>query len=432
MTYEQTEEYINNIQKFAKKNSLSHTGELLRLLGSPQHGIRIVHVAGTNGKGSTCNYLRALLRKKGYHVGMFTSPHLVTMRERMMYDETIISEQEFVSCFEMVLSVTNESGMSHPTFFEFLFLMAMVFYGQKKPEYLILETGLGGRLDATNVFPNPVMTIITEIGLDHQMYLGDTKEKIAFEKAGIIKEDVPLVYADREDALSLVFEEIAKKKGVRTFPVDKKTFLNRNITNKGIDFSYKSLYYNYIDISLPTYAYYQAENASLAMTAFELMMGPENTTPLFLQNVMQNVTWDGRMEQVCERIYVDGAHNEDGVNAFLESVAHIPVYGRRILLFSVVDDKAYERMIKSLTQSELFSVYIVANICDSRGLSDTSMSALFTDCMEDTQSKQVIGFENVQSALDAAKELCTSEDVVFCVGSLYLVGEIKALLVEEV
>lgn len=432
MTYAQVEEYINNIQKFAKKNDLAHTREVLRLLGKPQEGIKIIHVAGTNGKGSTCNYLRALLRGKGYRVGMFISPHLVTMRERMILDETVISEQDFVSCFEMVLSVVRNHEINHPTFFEFLFLIAMVFYGKEKPDYLILETGLGGRLDATNVFEKPVMTIITEIGLDHQQYLGDTKEKIAFEKAGIIKPNVPLVFAKREENTAMVMEKIARNKGARVYVVDKNTYLNRNIRNKGIDFSYNSLYYNYIDISLPTYAYYQAENASLAMTAFELLMGSDNVTPEFLQNVMKDVTWSGRMEQIAENIYVDGAHNEDGITAFLETVAQIPVTGRRILLFSVVDDKAYEHMIKSLTQSELFSVYIVANIRDSRGLPDTSMSEMFSDYMDNQNQKKIIAFENVQSALHEAKRICTSKDVVFCVGSLYLIGEIKALLVDSV
>ena len=432
MTYAQVEEYINNIQKFAKKNDLAHTREVLRLLGEPQEGIKIIHVAGTNGKGSTCNYLRALLRGKGYRVGMFISPHLVTMRERMILDETVISEQDFVSCFEMVLSVVRDHEINHPTFFEFLFLMAMVFYGKEKPDYLILETGLGGRLDATNVFEKPVMTIITEIGLDHQQYLGDTKEKIAFEKAGIIKPNVPLVFAKREENTAMVMEKIARNKGARVYVVDKNTYFNRNIRNKGIDFSYNSLYYNYIDISLPTYAYYQAENASLAMTAFELLMGSDNVTPEFLQNVMKDVTWSGRMEQIAENIYVDGAHNEDGMTAFLETVAKIPVTGRRILLFSVVDDKAYEHMIKSLTQSELFSVYIVANIRDSRGLPDTRMSEMFSDYMDNQNQKKIIAFENVQSALHEAQKICTSKDVVFCVGSLYLIGEIKALLVDSV
>lgn len=428
MTYAQAEEYMNGIQKFARKNTLDHTRDFLRLLGDPCQGMKIIHVAGTNGKGSTCNYLRALLRAKGYHVGMFISPHLVSMRERMVFDETIISEQEFVSCFETVLSVAKTGKINHPTFFEFLFLMAMVYYAEKQPDFIILETGLGGRLDATNVFEHPVMTIITEIGLDHQQYLGDTKEKIAGEKAGIIKPGCPVVYQNRDQVCAKVIEKKVREMGAKAYPVDKNSFLHRNIRNKGIDFSYKSLYDNYIDISLPTYAYYQEENATLAIRAFELLMAGEHVTPDFLKKSLKNVTWAGRMEAVAGNIYVDGAHNEDGIAAFLEAVPNVPLKsnGRRILLFSVVDDKAYENMIAHLIQSELFTVYIVTKLHDSRGLSDFDLRDLFLQA--GVKECDVFSCNSVEKALQKAQIFSTQDDLVFCVGSLYLVGEMKALL----
>lgn len=445
MTFEQVEDYINHIQKFAKKNTLDHTREFLNRLGNPQKDIKIVHVAGTNGKGSTCNYLRALLCAKGYRVGMFTSPHLVCICERIMIDDTIISREAFVSCFEAVKQVVDQSNLSHPTFFEFLFLMAMVYYGWEKPDYLILETGLGGRLDATNVFSEPVLTIITEIGLDHQQYLGQTKELIAGEKAGIIKKQVPVVYANRNHFVSSVLERKALEMQAKTYPVDESCMIHKNIRNKGIDFSYISLYYNYIDISLPTYACYQVENASLALRAFELLMHMENQISFvskeFIQRVLKQTSWSGRMEQVTDCIILDGAHNEDGIDAFLETVPQIEVKGKRILLFSVVDDKAYQNMIKRLVQSDLFTVYIVANIQDVRGLSDASMQNLFaqnisikgsedekTETGNGNRHPKIYSYESVNEAFAQAKEICRKEDMVFCVGSLYLIGEVKSLL----
>ena len=203
-SYTEAEQYINHIQKFAKKNTLSHTRMYLQALGIDEETFagRIIHVAGTNGKGSVCNYLTNLLLAEGFHVGTFISPHLVHMRERIRLDNRMIPEAEFVTAYEAVRQViaahAGQEAWYHPTFFEFLFLMAMYVYKEKMPDYLVLETGLGGRLDATNVFSKPVLTIITEIGLDHCQYLGDTKEKIAAEKAGIIQEGVPLIYVRRD------------------------------------------------------------------------------------------------------------------------------------------------------------------------------------------------------------------------------------------
>lgn len=432
MNYTQAEAYINGIQKFAKKNTLEHTKEYLSLLHNPQDQMKIIHVAGTNGKGSTCNYIKGLLRSKGYHVGMFTSPHLVSMRERIVLDEEMISKERFVKTFERLMQVIESAKLNHPTFFEFLFLMAMLYYGETKPDYLILETGLGGRLDATNACDHPAITIITEIGLDHQQYLGDTKEKIAWEKAGIIKEKVPVVYAKRDEKCARVIESVAAQKQAKAYLVDEKRYSNQNIQNKGIDFSYNSLYYNYIDISLPTYAYYQVENASLAILAFEILMGEDGFTPEEIRKAMKDIKWAGRMEYVLDSagrgIFLDGAHNEDGISAFLETVPQIPLKqnGKRILLFSVVDDKAYENMIARLSQSGLFTEYIVANLRDRRGLSDASMEALF---LQDGAPKTLVSaFESVEKALEAAKERCGQQDMIFCVGSLYLIGELKALL----
>ena len=181
-SYTEAEQYINHIQKFAKKNTLSHTRMYLQALGIEEETFagRIIHVAGTNGKGSVCNYLTNLLLAEGFHVGTFISPHLVHMRERIRLDNRMIPEAEFVTAYEAVRQVIDahagQEAWYHPTFFEFLFLMAMYIYKEKMPDYLVLETGLGGRLDATNVFSKPVLTIITEIGLDHCQYLGDTKE----------------------------------------------------------------------------------------------------------------------------------------------------------------------------------------------------------------------------------------------------------------
>lgn len=425
MDYESAVNYINGIQKFAKKNTLEHTKMFLECLGNPGEKSKIIHVAGTNGKGSTCNYLKALLRAQGFHVGMFVSPHLISMRERMLLDEDMISKEAFVDCFETVFTQVRahegQTGWYHPTFFEYLFLMAMVYYEKKQPDYIILETGMGGRLDATNAVRHPVMTIITEIGLDHQQYLGDTKEQIAGEKAGIIKAGVPLVYAKREESTAKILEKRAKELHAEVYPVDKTVFNQININDKGIDFCYKSRYYNDIDITLCTFAPYQAENASLALQAYELLCGIFCMEKGRLQAVIRQTVWAGRMEQIMPGVFLDGAHNEDGIAAFLECAEQIPVHGKRILMFSVVSDKAYEEMMKRLVRSGLFAEYIVADLQDQRGLAGEQMAALFAEL----SGQCVCVRHTVEAALDMALSRRKEHDAVYIAGSLYLVGEVK-------
>ncbi len=431
MDYTDAVGYINQIQKFAKKNTLSHTKMFLQALGNPGENSRIIHVAGTNGKGSTCNYLKELLTAQGYHVGMFISPHLVSMRERILLDDAMITEPEFVSCFETVYELwkmhQDDEGWYHPTFFEYLFLMAMVYYEKKKPDYIILETGMGGRLDATNAIDCPALTIITEIGLDHQQYLGETKQLIAGEKAGIIKAGAPLVYAKREPGTARILEERAKEQKAAVYPVDSSVFHQININDKGIDFCYNSRYYNTIEITLHTYAPYQAENAALALRAYELLCKDALMEKEKLCMTMGSARWAGRMEQIMPGVFVDGAHNEDGIDAFIECARQIPVSGRRILMFSVVSDKAYEQMMQKLVDAALFTEYIVADLQDVRGLKGEELAARFAQMT----GKCVCIRHTVKEALETALSHKMEGDMVYVVGSLYLVGEVKQCVWQE-
>ena len=458
MNIAEAQEYICDIQKFAKKNTLEHTKQYLKLLGNPCRDAKIIHVAGTNGKGSVCNYLRMLLQEHGYRTAMFVSPHLVDMRERMLLDGEMVSSEQFMEAFVRVQTAVEEAmgrqsanaveeamgrqsanaaeaetdsrnanaDLHHPTFFEFLFLMAMCIFDKAAPDYIILETGMGGRLDATNVFDKPKVTVITEIGLDHCRYLGETKQQIAAEKAGIIKNGVPLVYVEREKSVSEVLKKKAEQCDSETFIVDKTRISNVNINHKSIDFSYKSRYYNNVSCTLSTRALYQTENAATALMAFEVLFEKEQIDLHKVQSALAKAGWAGRMEEVADDVYVDGAHNEDGITAFLSSVESSPDQRRRILLFSVVSDKEYESMIHRVEQSGLFETYIIAGIADDRGLSGEQI----VSCFKATCKEDIHLCESVRVALDTARAL-KGEGVVYVAGSLYLAGEIKALLAEE-
>lgn len=429
------ESYISQVQKFTSEPNLAHTRRYLGALGIEEAKLKskIIHVAGTNGKGSVCNYLYCLLQEKGHSVGMFTSPHLVSMRERIAINGEMISEDDFSEAFvkvkEVVETHKHEKDWFHPTFFEFLFLMAMVYYQKKAPEYLILETGLGGLLDATNVFRYPVLTIITEIGLDHCAYLGNTFSEVATQKAGIIKDNVPLVFANKREESTCVILQQARKCQAKTVVIDKNVAKVENIAHKGIDFSFISRYYNNISLHLNKIAPYQVENVAIALSAFEELFEMEDISIEMMQNAILKANWPGRMEEILPDVFLDGAHNEDGIQAFLESVSVDNTKGDRILIFSVVSDKAYYDMIGGIVSSGLFGKYIIAGLQDKRGTAISELQDVFENCQ--ILKENVIGKQTVREALQEGLKLRKQNDRVYVAGSLYLVGEIRRLLMED-
>ena len=247
MTYQEIERYISEIPKFTKKHSLSHTKRFLEILQIPQGKMKILHVAGTNGKGSVCAYLDAMLRSEGKRTGLFISPHLVKMNERIMIDGIPVSDEVFSEVFTQTLGAVKQmeaEGLEHPTFFEFLFGMGMLAFSQAEAEYVILETGLGGRLDATSATEDPEVCVITSIGLDHMEYLGDTVEQIAGEKAGIIRPGVPVFYAQSTEESDRVIEKTAAQQGSSCKKIGKDAYEILGIEDKHIAFSILDEYDN--------------------------------------------------------------------------------------------------------------------------------------------------------------------------------------------
>ncbi len=427
--YETAEAYIYNIPKFTTKNDLNHTGRFLSGLGSPALYKKIIHVAGTNGKGSVCAYLNSFLLSDGKTVGMFTSPHLISMNERIRINGEIITKEEFLSGYEEVKGVIDKLSkeLAHPTFFEMLFLIAMCIFEKRQVEYVILETGLGGRLDATNVIQKPIVTVITKIGLDHCQYLGTTKQEIAGEKAGILKEGVPVVYLKNYRDTALILEKRALEIGCPMEGLEEDAYIIENFKNKSIDFSYKSRYYDYIPFIVPTCALYQVENISLALRAYECIRNDGQLHVKELQEAVSRTKWEGRMEEVADGIYVDGAHNEDGILAFLDTVGRIRCMGKRILLFSAVSDKDYKSMIKALTDAEIFEEIVVVCLEDKRGLSIEQLKENFSFCRE----AHICFFSTVKEGFFHAVGEKAREDMVFAAGSLYLAGDVLSLIRQE-
>ena len=427
--YEEAERYINSIPRFTGKNSMEDTVRFLEHLGSPAQHCRIIHVAGTNGKGSVCAYLCSVFREAGISAGMFISPHLVSMRERLVADGVIATEEEFLQAFTAVREklsalppeLVQESY--HPSFFEFLFFMAMVFFEKKGVEYVVLETGLGGRLDATNSVQRKDMCVITSIGYDHTEYLGETLWEIAGEKAGILRPGVPVVYSAGQKEAARRIEECAAGVGAETVPLPEHAIKEIKIQHKTIDFSLHLNYYDYIGFTVSMPAVYQAENAALAVTAL-VRLGDGRITVPVMQEGIRKTAWEGRMEEILPSVYLDGAHNIDGIRAFLETVRLHPCKGKRKLLYSVVRDKKYQAVTEAVALSGLFHEIGVVALKDERALPLT--------ILEDSY-RQYTGFicrayDDLDSAFRELVQEKDDEDMVYIVGSLYLAGEIKALL----
>ena len=325
MNYEEAVAYIEETPKFTTKNKLEHTKECLRRLGSPEERFKVIHVAGTNGKGSTCAFLTSILREAGYSCGLFTSPHLVVINERFQINEKNIDDDTFLHAFEKVKKLADElvaEGSYHPTYFEFLFLMGMVIFADAGVDYVVLETGLGGKLDATTAVEHPLACVITSISFDHMQYLGNTITAIAGEKAGIIVPGVPVIYDGNDAEAAKVISERAQELGSPYYEVKREDAVILRNTMSGIDFSFKNEYYGNTTFSIPFIAKYQVMNSMLALKTIEVMKNHISVSEDAVCRGVRETRWQGRMETVLPGVIVDGAHNEDGVEKFVETAAH--------------------------------------------------------------------------------------------------------------
>ena len=428
-TYREAEEYINNIPKFTGKSSMEDTRRFLRHLGNPAGNCKVIHVAGTNGKGSVCAYLCSVFREAHISAGMFTSPHLVSMRERMTVDGCMVSEEEFVTIFSYVMEKLSDlppepaSVSYHPSFFEFLFFMAMVYFERAGVEYIVLETGLGGRLDATNAVSDKKLCIITSIGYDHMEYLGDTLPMIAEEKAGIMRRGVPVIYPVIQEEVARKLEECALITGAIAVPMSSEAIKEIKIQHKTIDFSLHLHYYDYIGFTMSTCALYQIENAALAIKGLMCLSDRRITMPV-MQAGIRNMVWEGRMEEILPSVYVDGAHNIDGIRAFLKTVKSQPCVGRRKLLFSVVSDKQYQDLIGEIAGSGLFDEVGVVSLKCARALP----LHILADFFRQYTGLVCKAYDDLDTAFNEFVIGKDDEDRVYIAGSLYLAGEVKALL----
>lgn len=429
MNYDEVTSYLLNIPKFSKKTSMENLAEILKRLGNPQEQVKSIHVAGTNGKGSVCAFLNTMLVKSKKQVGMFTSPHLVKMNERMRMNGEMVSDEEFVRIFQKVKDKVEEmqqEGFVHPSFFEFLFLMAALLFTEHQLEYGIFEVGLGGRLDATNILRKPEVSVITSLSLDHTEILGNTIEQIAAEKGGIIKEGVPVVFYQSSEQAAEVIAKIAEKKRAPLIILKDEDIKLNEISSKQVDFSLNNRYYNCGSVTVNFPAAYQAVNCSLALVAYQILK-EKDREPGYIDSpeaFVQLTRWEGRMEQVRKNVFLDGAHNLSGIREFQKAAENIGCAGRKLLLFSVVGEKDYEHMIPLLLKDEVWDEVFIARMDNQRAVPEERIAEVF----KKNSTVPISIFPNVKKAVRQALDVKNEEDILFCAGSLYLIGELKEYL----
>lgn len=429
MNYTEAVDYIETIPKFTVKHPPEHTRELLSRLGNPQEGIKIMHVAGTNGKGSVCAYLNAMLLAGGKKTGLFTSPHLVRINERFQINGEDVSDEQFLNAFLKVEKAAKEyeaEGEGHPSYFETLFLMGMLIFKEAGVEYLVMETGLGGRLDATNVVEKPLACIITSISRDHTEYLGDTLEAIAGEKAGIIKAGVPVIYDASQPGPASVIAAKAKEMGSPAWPMEPSFYEMKTQSREGITFTFAYLGGEKAELAIPYVAKYQMMNASLAFYTMHILQDVHDIPKNVLAEGLSKIKWPCRMEMAAPGVIIDGAHNEDGIAQFVSTAGYFAKENEITILFTAVADKHYHEMIGEICEG-IHPSHVVATQIDG---SRVVPAEVLAEDFRKAGCTDVCAESEIGAAYEKALEKKGS-GMLFCVGSLYLAGELKAYLAKR-
>ncbi|MDB6065345.1 MAG: FolC bifunctional protein [Pedosphaera sp.] len=407
MDYPAAIKFLYDLQLFGAKPGLERTFKLAALAGNPQDKLRFIHVAGTNGKGSTCAMLESIYRVAGLRVGMFTSPHLVAFGERMQVNRELISESDVARlATEMQGLITQFSADEHPTFFEVVTVMALRYFAEQGCELVIWETGLGGRLDSTNIV-TPLASVITNIQFDHQQWLGDTLERIAFEKAGIIKPGVPVITAvDDREAFLMLFKT-AREKGSPFWLITWAQTENHPMRG----------------LQLPLFGEHQRVNAAVAAYTVKAVADKIPVDDETIRVGLARVEWPGRLQLVergsGQKILLDGAHNIGSAQVLRTAVETYFGTEAPSLILGILRDKDYLPMCETL--APLAARILVVPVSSRR---TASTQELASACRKANPNVKVEECDSLASALQRVE----GDDFVVVTGSLYLIGEAMELL----
>lgn len=424
MKYSEALEYINDKEKFGSRLGLDSIGKLLSLLGNPQKGLKYIHIGGTNGKGSTASYLAHVVNAGGYKVGLFTSPYIERFNERIQINgEDIPNESlgRITSTIREKANIMVKEGYEHPTTFEIVTAIGFMYFQEEKVDYVILEVGLGGRFDSTNIIDKPLASVITTIDYDHIDVLGETLEGIAYQKGGIIKDNSIVVSYPQDDKVLKVLKEISKEKNTEFYLCDMENIEIKSISNKGaiFDFKYKDILMTDIEISM--LGEYQVYNAILALTTLFLLM-EKNLISIEQKEIRQGLLstkWPGRLEVIGEKpiFLIDGAHNVQGITQ-LKKAIKLFKYNRLILGIGILKDKDTSHMIELL--APMADLIVATEVNMPRKLEAEVLGEKISK-----YNKNVYIERDIKQAVRKTLKLAKEDDMIVFGGSLYLIGEVR-------
>lgn len=428
--YNETVNYLYNLRSLGIKLGLSNTKKVMGLLGEPQNSFRSIHIAGTNGKGSTATTIASILTESGFKVGLYTSPHLLSFTERIKINNCQITEDKVLSITSYIQDIIAGTDLKL-TFFEFATAIAFHYFASEKVDWAVIETGMGGRFDATNVIL-PDVSVITSIGFDHSEYLGSSISDIAFEKAGIIKPDTPVVTSAQTPKAIRQISDVAERRNseLHVYDRDFKGVL-LSMDDKHITFDYIGEH-EFRNLSLPLSGRHQLYNTSMAVRTCEILRREGVPIPdISLRNGLLKTAIDGRLERVSENpvIILDGAHNPGAADSLAGSIKELFQDKRIIMVIGVMSDKDIEGILKPLMQ---IAEYVV--LTKPKGERAASPEKLFDIALkiqernEDCRPSSIVKTNSVADALTYAKKAWQEENIILVTGSFYTTGEAKEIL----
>ena len=416
MNYEESLSYIHSINWSFCNLGLERITELCRRLGNPQDELKFIHVAGTNGKGSVCAMLDETLRAAGYRTGLYTSPYIRDFNERMKVDGEMISREELAELTTLVRPIADAME-DKPTEFELITAIAFEYFRRHKCDVVVLEVGLGGRLDSTNVIKEPLISVITGIDFDHVTMLGNTIQEIAAEKAGIIKEGCPCLYGGAENAAYRTIRAIADKHHAPFYTVDRSTLCKKESALEGTVFDFEQ----YKDLRLSLLGAYQPYNATIVLSAVEILKAQGFLIDeSHVRQALSCVHWMARFELLSSDpvVIYDGGHNQQGVSVAVQSIREYFPDGKVNVLSGVMADKDYDAMIEELKSVTRKAFTVTPH--NARALSAEEYAAAFA-----LHKVDALAFETIESAVSAAINDSRENGVpLICLGSLYLYSDV--------
>jgi len=422
MNYRQSIAYLFSLQRFGIKLGLSNITTLLELLDNPHQRLRCIHIAGTNGKGSTAAFLQSMLKHSGYRAGLFTSPHLVSFTERIRINDREIPQVRVAQLVQKIKTLCQEHSLEAITFFEFVTALALAYFAAEEADPVVVEVGMGGRLDATNVL-QPLISIITSISLEHQIYLGTTLQQIAKEKAGIIKRAIPLVTGVMQPSVILVMREKCRQMNAPLFLAGKDIRGRKSGPGR---FNYKGFNRTLTGLAPGLIGDHQIRNATLALGAAELLCkNGINITEQGMRTGIQEARWPGRMEIVrrAPTIVLDGAHNPEAWLAMKKSLNKYFTCRKLFMVIGVMQDKDIARMIEILTPGAHTVIF-----CKPK-MERAASQELIAQHISRTAAHKILWKNDTVEALHAALKKAASDDLVCVTGSLFTVGEAREYLI---